>query len=433
MVCSVAARCPVRRDAAALLTVGLLSASTSRAARADEPVKPDIVFVGDANFGMEGGIRSSLSMGQVVLRYDELLPTVVHLRNSGADLALKIVGRLLQEVFIDGPLEEVEADVIHEVFGHGARAREFGQPATYLFSLPEPYRGFLSSGSTFSAVTDISPNTTMGRDQDIAVREAGLEANYLTARWINLQMVASDGWVRSSDLDIYVDAKVTYLPTYLSNGIHDPTLSADDVVNYVTDLQDRTNLWRPSDRTRIVSNLQTAYAWNFIDPTLYFALYAFFVDHLYGGQDYSRFPLPSAFGVTFYPETRFNLSPFGAEHYLDLFLRKGHVIADLYARVGSSGIAPYAGGGAYVDGVRVCSRLSLGAEVDVWDQPELFLSQRNVYDPPQVAGLNGGLYATAKVYGALGVTAKLSYKSSGYLMGQPFGAGPYGLGFTVTP
>lgn len=83
--------------------------------------------------------------------------------------------------------------------------------------------------------------------------------------------------------------------------------------------------------------------------------------------------------------------------------------------------------------VRQGSRVSLGAEVDVWNEPELFLSRQNVYDPPELPGVNAALYATAKVCGALGVTAKLAYKTAGYLMGQPLDAGPYGyVGFSVT-
>lgn len=154
---------------------------------------------------------------------------------------------------------------------------------------------------------------------------------------------------------------------------------------------------------------------------------------LYRGDDYSRLPLPSAGGVTFYPETRFNLSPFGAENYLDVFLRRGSFVADVYGRLGSSGLSSYTGGGVRLDGVRPRRWVSLGAEVDVWNEPELFLSRQNVYDPPELPGVNAALYATAKVCGALGVTAKLAYKTAGYLMGQPLDAGPYGyVGFSVT-
>jgi hypothetical protein len=208
----------------------------------------------------------------------------------------------------------------------------------------------------------------------------------------------------------------------------------DDVISYVNDLQDRTNRWRPSDRASIAGRLQTAYAWNYVDPTFYFAIYSLFANRLYRGEQYARLPLPAVGGVTFYPETRFNLSPFGAEHYLDVFLRKGTVVADIYGRVGSSGLASYVGGGATLDGIRPRSWLSFGAQLDVWRQPELFLSQRNVYDPPEEPGVSAGLSASARLYGAFGVTAKLACKTPGYLMGQPLDAGPYGyLGFTVSP
>ena len=362
-------------------------------------------------------------MGHLLFRYEELLPTVVHLDNPAADRAVGVLGRLVKEVFLDEALVSVETTFIHEVFGHGARARELGLSATYEFALPQPYSFFLSSHSTFLGLTETNVATGV-RDRDIAVTAAGLEANYLTAWWINEQIVASGGWVSASDLDAYLDSKIEYATTFLSRGIRDPALPADDIVAYVNELQDRTNQWRPGDRAGIAAKLQTAYAWNYVDATFYCAIYSLFVNTLYRGDEYSRLPLPAAGSVTFYPETRFNLSPFGAEHYLDVFLRRGNLVADVYGRLGSSGLSSYTGGGVRLDGVKPCRWLSLGAEVDVWNQPELLLSQRNVYDPPELPGFNAALYGTAKVYGALGVTAKLAYKTGGYLMASRSTRGP---------
>jgi hypothetical protein len=421
----------VRRDARVVGVLTLTWALSPGLARADEPPKPDLVFVADPKLGMEGGIRTSLSLGLIVSRYEELLPRIVHLESPAADHAIGVFGRLLQEVFIDDPLASVETTFIHEVYGHGARARELGQDASYEFALPEPYAAMFSPGTPFLGITETNSNTGV-RDRDIVIVEAGLEANNFTTRWINLQLVAMDGWVKTSDLDVYIDSKLPYLQTFLSRGIGHGIGGGDDVIAYVNDLQDRTNRWTASDRTAIAGRLQTAYAWNYVDPTLYFAVYGLLVDRLYLGKEYSRVPLPSAGGVTFYPATRFNLSPFGAEHYLDVFLKRKHLVADVYGRIGSSGLASYTGGGVQLDGIEPRRGLRFGASADVWSQPELFLSQRNVYAPPQQAGVSAGLYASARVYESLSLTVKLACKTSGYLMGQPVDGGPYGyLGFSI--
>jgi hypothetical protein len=401
-------------------------------AQGDEPSRPDLVFVTDPKFGMEGGIRTTLSMGQIVFRYDELLPDVLHVKNPTAERALGVFGRFVEAFFLDDAIASVETTFIHEVFGHGARAREFGQSPTYVFSLPQPYAFLLSPHEAFEGVTEVT-SLTGNRDRDIAIVEAGVEANFLTAHWINEQIVSNHGWARDSDLDVYLASKTAYVTTFLSRDIHvsttevtDPTGGSDDIVRYVSELQDRTNRWRPSDRVAIVGKLQTAYAWNYVDPTFFFAIYNELVNRLYLGEHYGRIPLPSVGGVTFYPETRFNLSPFGAEHYVDVFLGKGTVVADVYARLGSSGLAAYDGGGVRVLGLRPCPWLAFGAELDAWSQPELLLAQRNTYSPPQALGLNGGLFGTFKLYGALSLAGKIAYKTGGYLMGQPLDAGPYG-------
>src|SRR5262249_33164293 len=162
---------------------------------------------------------------------------------------------------------------------------------------------------------------------------------------------ASDGWVHHSDLYVYV-SKIVYYDTFFSTGLrgggHE---GGGDLDAYVNALQDKFNRWRPSDRLSIARKLQAAYVWNYLDPTFFFAFYSTFVNKLYAGERYGRMPLPSVGRLTFYPSTRFNLSPFGAEHYLDLFVQPhgpSSLLADLYGRVGSSGLATYAGGGLRV-------------------------------------------------------------------------------------
>jgi len=76
----------------------------------------------------------------------------------------------------------------------------------------------------------------------------------------------------------------------------------------------------------------------------------------------------------------------------------------------------------------------LGAEVDMWSQPETLLSVRNAYVRPQVFGAGGAVTAGVAVVAGFGLMGKLAYKSAGYLQGQPIDEGAYGyLGITYRP
>jgi hypothetical protein len=150
------------------------------------------------------------------------------------------------------------------------------------------------------------------------------------------------------------------------------------------------------------------------------------------GDRYLRFPIPHAFGVAFYPTPRWTLSPFGAESYLDLFFAKDGTVLDVYGRTATSGLASAKGVGARAFGVRVHDRVRVGAELDVWNQPETLLDVHAAYDRAQQWGMNAGVSADVRIYGALGATARLAWKSRGWLTGAPIDEGLHGwLGASI--
>ena len=228
-----------------------------------------------------------------------------------------------------------------------------------------------------------------------------MESDYLTAFWTNVHIVRNQGWVGHTDLLLYWATRNTYRSSFFASGLayagaRGDFRAGDDIYNYVTRLQDRFDRFRPQDRTTIATRLQTAYAWNFVDPTLLYALYALyvlygtFVGYLWKEESYSRMPLPKVGNTTFYPETRFNLSPFGAEHYLDVLFGRDGAVLDVYGRIGSSGLASYSGVGARLVGAQVTKRVFVGGELDVWNQPEIASDARGYYDRENRFGWNAG-------------------------------------------
>jgi hypothetical protein len=142
----------------------------------------------------------------------------------------------------------------------------------------------------------------------------------------------------------------------------------------------------------------------------------------------TRMPLPRIGDTTVFPSPRFNLTPFGSEQYLDVFLEnEGHFV-DLYGRVGTSDLATYWGAGARVLGLEVGRRFTLGGEVDIWQQPQILFDVRgaNADQLPSRFGMNSGLYGDLYLAGDVSVTGKLAVKTPGYVMAQPVDGGVYG-------
>jgi hypothetical protein len=378
---------------------------------------------------METGVRTSESLRRVAFHYETALPAVIDLDDRRPlERAGNIAGRFAKLVFLDEPIAEIEGTVVHEVFGHGARARDLGGTADYKLRLPGIYCWLLSTTRDMCTSFTDSTVSFVEPDRALLATEGGIEANSLLAWWIDERMVAQDGALHHGDLLVYFGTKLVYGSSFLS-----PDLDVagklqpanNDVDRYVTQLQDRFNRWREQDRVTVASRLRRAYLWNLLDPMLVFSAYGT-IEHVAFGDRILRFPLPRAFGVSFYPTPRFVPSPYGAESYLDLFVARGTFVVDAYGRAATNGLARADGLGVRAFGLRLHDRVTAGAELDVWNQPETLFDVHAAYTRPQVWGMNAGVSADVRLVGALGMTARLAWKSKGWLTGQPIDEGLYG-------
>lgn len=411
----------LREVASALATaVGLTVAAE---ARAEEP----LVFAFDPKMGVESTVRSTDSVARVIYRYENVLPDVPLDESRFPGNALGVIGRGLKLILVDAPLAELTSIVDHEVGGHGGRGRELGLEPTFLFYLPAVYRRVFAPDdeARAGAFTQFLTRNAVEGDRAMLGTLGGLEANYVHAWWINARIVRAHGRVHHGDLLVYLASKLPY-----ADSVYDvPPEGGDggnDISSYVTHLQDRFNRWRPGDRRAIAGRLGAGYVWNLVDPTLFYALYGTLVANVWQGRPYTKMPLPRIGDTTVFLSPRFALSPFGAEQTLDVFLGRGERMLDLYGRVVSSGLADAYGVGARVLGIRAGDRTTLGAELDLWRQPEMLLDARGVYDRPQRLGLNAGAFFDVRVASIFGITGKIASKTPGWVVGQPVSGGLHG-------
>jgi hypothetical protein len=411
----------VLHSAGALL---LISAAISSLPGAEEPPRR-LELVADPHFSIEPGVLTTASLLHLVMGYGQLLPNFGVDENQASGHILATGGRTIAFVFIDFPLTMFAHLLNHEVFGHGARAREQGFKPTYLFTLPPPYSWLLDSGPQFHGGTSIIPTPTS--DRALPFSFGGFEAQSYASYTINRRIAAAGGRLEYSDLLLYF-GKLVYYESFVD--LSSATQYNSDAGAYVEELRQRFNLWRDTDRTSLTHQLTRAWAAGvFIDPTLWAAVYDLFIGRLLFGLRSFTIKFIELGDVSIYPATRFNLSPFGAEHYLDLFIHMPAATFAPYFRFSSSGLATDLGGGASIFGWPVLSdpELRLGADLDFWVQPQILLDEKNVFTRPTLLGGNVAARADLTLFGDVGLILKLAYKTRGYLMGQPIDPGLYGF------
>jgi hypothetical protein len=406
--------------------VATLAIAAGLSVTGDAHAEDPLVFVGDPKMGVESTVRSTDSVARLFYRYEGVLPDAGIDESRFPGNVLGVLGRAVKLILVDEPLAELTSEISHEVGGHGGRARELGLDPTFLFYLPIVYRKVFapSDEARAGAFTQFLTRNAVEGDRAMLGTLGGLEANYVHAWWINARIVRARGRVHHGDLLVYLASKLPYADSVYS--VPPEGDGGNDIASYVTHLQDRFNRWRPDDRRAISRRLGAGYVWNLVDPTLFYAVYGTLVANVGQGRPVTKMPLPRIGDTTVLLSPRFALSPFGAEQTLDLFLGQGSGMLDLYGRVVSSGLADAYGVGARVLGIRAGDRTTLGAEIDLWRQPELLLDARGVFDRPQRLGLNAGAFFDVRVASIFGITGKIASKTPGWVVGQPASGGLHG-------
>src|SRR5215210_2691450 len=323
--------------------------------------------------------------------------------------------------------------VQHEVGGHGGRGREFGLSPSYGF-------GWDFSGSTS---TERPPATNQ---ENILLAAGGAEADGIMARRILLESLEPEGvdgakiplaFMAKLDLTIYV----LETPDPGDEDFAQEYRDGNDAAFWAVAREaqrwgaDPADVWNGDYELRLDDPLidgtwddaRATAIWNALDPALVSAVYAYFRDHVIGGNARVRTPLLRAGGWGFTLGTRGALGPQEVSRFLDLHAAAPWGVLTVYARDLDSSVERDWGYGAGIHGLRLGRTLRLGLQGDLWTEPGasegIFPKGRN--------GWNASGEIDALLGERWGFAAKVGSKSAGFFPGLPVDEGTY-AGFGIT-
>lgn len=405
---------------AALITLPILAHSqpASSASPSHDPI-----FLGyESEPGMDFGGRTVASVQSLVSRGIGSLPHVD--RHPG-----------LAPVW-EFPVGAFLTVVQHEVDGHGGRAREFGLHPSYGF-------GFDFSGYTS---TRLAPRS---HEENLLIDTAGVESDGVMARRVLLDALRPEG-TDGAKIPLAMMAKLD-LTLYIAN-VEKPAQNPDkfidqyktgnDMAAYLVSRQAARRGVRPedvwngdytvaTDDPLLRSNwneMRATALWNALDPALISTVYAYFRDHVLGGQTRVHPPaLRVSDGLALTLGTRGALGPQSVSRFLDLYGVTQSGVLNVYVRDLDSTVDRTWGAGAGIHGLRLGPGWQLGVQADTWKEPR---SREGIYDRQGTAwNVTGTL--DAALGQTWGLAAKVGSKSKGFLPGKPRDDGFY-AGFGVT-
>jgi hypothetical protein len=344
---------------------------------------------------------------------NSLLPPFLFSEEEFLPKAGGMLYRLGKTVLLDNIMDHVVILIQHEVFGHGARYREYGSwDNSYHISLFPPF----GPGSGWASSDAFSK--TLSQEERILTAVAGNEANTLLS--LRLRTV----WLRRG--------KINFRETMLY------TFAAQNITYYIVRTRIRGN--NGGDITAYLSRINALHSgtggsqslddllWsclcNLLDPFQYFALAGYFHTYLVTGEEYFALPMFDFGAFRYLPAAHFYLTPFGVEFYLDNYLKFETFLLYNYIRVGLPTFEPFFGAGFDVSGLKLTDWLFLHGRLDIWHQP----AARYGTESGMVTG-SAGLGVLAAV-GAdfmftpkAGLTAQGGFKTDGFVPGKPLNNG----------
>jgi len=333
--------------------------------------------------------------------------------------------RLGKTILLDDPLDHLAILVQHEIFGHGARYREFGYTGNkYELNLVPPY----GDGHGRAIPGKSSANRIVSTDEQIAMTIGGSEANTLLSNSVR------DKWLHRGSMNyretvLYLFA-CNDLSAYILRTRYEGERSGEnDILNYLRLINGRHGHLGADDYLLTLDGLRKQVLLNTLNPFQYFSLYTYFATYLWSGEESYEFPMLRLWNMKYLPSCRLGLTPFGSEFRFENLIVSSEKIINFAFRYGVPTFHNFWGFGLRGDNLIHNKNLSVNVSLNMWHQPSLLLGGSTVTSGK--AGLGGALSGT--VFWALlekdsfvNLAAQIGYKTTGFLEGEKLDKGFFG-------
>lgn len=299
----------------------------------------------------------------------------------------------------------------HEVFGHGARLREYG------FTKNRFYVGFPNGGGT--AWYGIAPeNRIKSLEEEIMIRLGGNESTMLLSSKIR------NNWVQSGTIDIreaFLYAR-SFIGTsaYIRNTDVETATPSNDIYSYYKRVNQLNNV--DLDETPFtIDYLKKRALINYLNPLQYYAIYTLVKDYIILGKEEVRLPMIPIGRFQYLPLIRMGFTPFGTEMYIENFIRTDKSLNTIYLRIGDGIFHDFYGLGLKKTNILLKNRLKIDGEFDVWKQPKMDLGGETIQSVKAGVGAAVKLGLGIKLFDSPNASwfyGVFGYKSPGYLEGE---------------
>lgn len=328
--------------------------------------------------------------------------------------------RLTKLLLLDAQVDGFIALSQHEVFGHGARFREFEyEKNSFNLNLYPPFgngSGFAKYGTLKKGYKSPTPQEYM------AINIGGVDGEMLLANNIASQILLDDTLHYRQGL-LYVIAQNNLLLYLWHTRYTKPeNISAgNDMVNYINGIN---YLYpHPVDQTYDVNKLSNQSLISFANPLqIYSAFSILYTYGIKGQKQLKKIPMIKFGKVRYLPAFNYSLTPFGSQYHFINYIRYKTMLFSGDFNIGDNTFNNFYG--LSIKGFNIINkkRMTLNFHLDVWNQPDLELEKYSAPNPMNKIGEAFKMDLMLRPFdrqNRLGLFVQTGYKTKGYIIGEP--------------
>ena len=336
--------------------------------------------------------------------------------NNWKGKSLGVGYRFLKTLLIDIQFDYLTVVHQHEVFGHGARYREFGlRGNSYHIPLAPPY----GSGKAF-AKSGTATNRQFGAHEYIARTTGGMEGSAILAKRLR------DKWLLNEEINyqestLFLSSFNDYTLYILSTKLFD---NNGDVQNYLKRINATYGFLTENTYQLSLNEISKRAVINLFDTYQLFALYTYFKVYLFDGNESFKIPMIRIGNIKFLPSIRLGLTPFGSEFIFESHFVRNKNLLELSFRLGDNKLESFWGGGFKIR-KNISNLLVIQTKVNIWNQPNMTLGDTTTFQTNDGFGgsVSNSLSWQINQKIPVGFYAEIAYKTTGFIEGEQLDKG----------
>lgn len=286
--------------------------------------------------------------------------------------------------------------VQHEVFGHGARLREYGaNNISYTFGL---FHG--SAGGNYRRTVQ----------RDIALSAGGIESADIISRLLTMDFL-DRGVVRTNRAWSHFFSHGNQ--GYYIHFFQDLNFPGHDIASYVN----LVNSYNGASGGTSLAELRLYGVFDYLNPFLFFSVWSI-GRYIATGDNKFEYPMISLGDhLRYLPATRLVLAPYGPEIYLFNYLKFKEYSGKIDLGGRFTGETSSFNLSVDMNPVQLVPWLLLGGHFAFWYQPEMNFG--NFFAGKKAPGVLLNLKPSFQVVKNFFVNTQLGYKTKGFIQGEP--------------